>query len=248
MNKIIVVPFGWQYLFMLYSPVTGMDFNNRLLGLVAGAVLIMIVQFTIHRKSSHTKNELSELIEIDEDNSLYKPVNIFRRKHSIHTVRWAYAFRICLITAITAFMVAFFDLQEARWIVYTVFSLTELYSENCTIQSKHRVQGTIFGALVILFIFLFIKNNTIRTMIVVAGGYLDSFTKNYRDKMICVTVSVIASTALINNTLYAAVKRVSYILLGTMLVLIVDKFIFKKQLKDFEAIESTILKKAKTLF
>ncbi|MCA9765250.1 MAG: FUSC family protein [Carnobacterium sp.] len=237
LNKTLVVPFGLQYLFMLYSPVTGIDFDKRLIGLVAGAVLVMITQFIIHPKSSQSENETLELVEVNEDTSLYKTVRVIGRDYSVHRVRGAYALRIGLITAITAFIVAFFNLQEGRWIVYTVFSLTELYSENCTIRSKQRVQGTIFGAVIILVLFVFIKDNSIRAMIILVAGYLDSFTTNYRDKMICVTISVIASTALINNALYAAVNRISYILIGTILALIVDKLVFKNKLNDFKEIK-----------
>ena len=233
LNKMMVVPFGLQYLFMLYSPVTGSDFNKRLLGLAVGAVLIMVVQFVIHGKIKHPTDEPFELVEKNKEDNLYKPTVLFGRPYAIHPIRAAYAFRIGLITAITVFIVAFFNLQEGRWIVYTVFSLTELYSENCIIRSKQRVQGTIFGAIIVLFLFIFIKDNSIRALIILIGGYLDSYTTNYRDKMICVTVSVIASTALINNTLYAAVNRIGYILIGTILALIVNQLVFKKQLNDF---------------
>ncbi|MGB6178292.1 FUSC family protein [Carnobacterium sp.] len=238
LNKIMVVPFGLHYLFMLYNPVSGIDFNKRLIGLIAGAVLVMIVQFIVHRKNISQEEELLNPGPIDEFNSLYEPVRLFGREYAIHSIRGAYALRIGLITAITAFIVAFFNLQEGRWVVYTVFALTELYSEDCISRSKQRIQGTILGTLIVLVLFFFIKDTSLRAMIILVGGYLDSYTTNYRDKMICVTISVIASTALVNNTLYAAVNRVGYILVGTALALLVDKLIFQKQYKDYETLDT----------
>lgn len=238
LNKIMVVPFGLHYLFMLYNPVSGIDFNKRLIGLIAGAVLVMIVQFIVHRKNIFQEEELLNPGPIDEFNSLYEPVRLFGREYAIHSIRGAYALRIGLITAITAFIVAFFNLQEGRWVVYTVFALTELYSEDCISRSKQRIQGTILGTLIVLVLFFFIKDTSVRAMIILVGGYLDSYTTNYRDKMICVTISVIASTALVNNTLYAAVNRVGYILVGTALALLVDKLIFQKQYKDYETLDT----------
>lgn len=238
LNKIMVVPFGLHYLFMLYNPVSGIDFNKRLIGLIAGAVLVMIVQFIVHRKNIFQEEELLNPGPIDEFNSLYEPVRLFGREYAIHSIRGAYALRIGLITAITAFIVAFFNLQEGRWVVYTVFALTELYSEDCISRSKQRIQGTILGTLIVLVLFFFIKDTSVRAMIILVGGYLDSYTTNYRDKIICVTISVIASTALVNNTLYAAVNRVGYILVGTALALLVDKLIFQKQYKDYETLDT----------
>lgn len=231
LTKVTIIPFGLQYLFMLYTPVSGSDFSKRILGLIFGAVLIMVVQLIIHRKNNNTKIKESEF---DEKEEIYKHIQAFGKTFKIHTVRGAYAIRIGLITAITAFAVAFFNLQHGRWIVFTVFSLTELYSENCKIRSKQRLQGTIIGALIIIVLFMLIKNNTIRGLIVLVGGYLDTYTTNYRDKMICVTMSVVASVSLINGTIITAMERVCYVFIGIILAIIVDKLIFRKKLADFE--------------
>ncbi|MEL5900752.1 FUSC family protein, partial [Clostridium sporogenes] len=61
LNKVTIIPFGLQYLFMLYTPVSGNDFSKRILALSLGAVLIMAVQLIIHRKN--IKNEDSQLIK-----------------------------------------------------------------------------------------------------------------------------------------------------------------------------------------
>lgn len=230
MNKVIIVPFGLQYLFMLYTPVTGIDYTKRLLCLGVGSVLIMAVQFLIHRKNDRAKVEKRERNQYDT----FEYIQLFK-KYKINKVRAAYAFRIGLLTAIAAFIVSYFELQQGRWIVYTIFSLTELYSENCKIRSKQRLQGTIIGAIIILILFMFIKDNTIRGLIVLVGGYLDSYTTNYRDKMICVTMSVVATVSLVNGTLITALERVFYVLLGIILAVIADKLIFNKKLADFEA-------------
>lgn len=229
LNKVTIIPFGLQYLFMLYTPVSGNDFSKRILALSLGAVLIMAVQLIIHRKN--IKNEDSQLIEFDKKEEIYRYVDIFGKKYKIHTIRGAYAIRIGLITSITAFTVAFFNLQQGRWIVYTIFSLTELYSENCKIRSKQRLQGTIIGALIIMVLFMFIKNNTIKGLIVLVGGYLDTYTTNYRDKIICVTMSVVASVSITNGTIITAMERVGYVFIGMILAIIVDKLIFRKNME-----------------
>ena len=61
LNKVILVPFGLQYLFMLYTPVTGTDFTKRLIGLATGAFLIMLVQLEVYRKSKNNKDEGSKV-------------------------------------------------------------------------------------------------------------------------------------------------------------------------------------------
>lgn len=231
LNKNIIVPFGLQYLFMLYSPVDNGDFTKRLLGLAFGAIIIMVVQFIVHRKKVSKQAEESGLIEEKQDQ--YTSVKIFKKEYKFHVVRGSYAIRIGLITAITAFLVAFFNIEQGRWIVYTIFSLTELYSEECKTRSAQRLHGTVIGLAIILVLFTFIKDNTVRGLIALLGGYLDTYTRNYKEKMICVTMSVVAAASLSNNALNMVTERIGYILIGIVLALLVDKFVFRKQLTDF---------------
>lgn len=225
MNKIMVAPFGLQYLFILYSPVEGSELRIRLLALGAGAVIIMVTQFIIHRKNK--ERETGDKL-IDFRNNIQKGEG-FR-------VREAYALRIGLVTAISAFMVAFFEINQGRWIVYTVFALTELYSEHCKLRSRQRLEGTIVGVLVVFVLFFFIKSPTLRTALILAGGYLDTYTTNYRDKMICATVSVIASISLTSGTMAMGVSRIVYVMIGVALALIGDALVFRKELAEVGAI------------
>ena len=232
LNKVMVVPFGLQYLFMLYTPVEGSDFTKRLVGLAIGAILIMLVQLVIYKGSKNNKVEDSEIEnninnENKEENEYVRVFN----KVNIHHVRGAYAIRIALLTAIAVFIVDFFNLAQGRWIVYTIFSLTELYSEHCRVRSKQRLQGTVIGIIIIMLLFVVIKDNTIRGLIVLLGGYLDTYTTNYRDKIICVTMSVVASVSLTNGTITTAIERVGYICIGIILALLADKLVFNKKLE-----------------
>ncbi|MDU2489159.1 MAG: FUSC family protein [Clostridium celatum] len=232
LNKVIVVPFGLQYLFMLYTPVEGSDFTKRLVGLATGAILIMLVQLVIYKGSKNNKVEDSEIEnninnENKEENEYVRVFN----KVNIHHVRGAYAIRVALLTTIAVFIVDFFNLAQGRWIVYTIFSLTELYSEHCRVRSKQRLQGTVIGIIIIMLLFIVIKDNTIRGLIVLLGGYLDTYTTNYRDKIICVTMSVVASVSLTNGTITTAIERVGYICIGIILALLADKLVFNKKLE-----------------
>ena len=191
LNKVILVPFGLQYLFMLYTPVTGTDFTKRLIGLATGAFLIMLVQLVVYRKSKNNKVEGSKVENTNiekaslKDNTINKESEYIRifNKFDIHHVRGAYAIRVALITTIAVFLVALFNLAQGRWIVYTIFAVTELYSEHCRVRSKQRLQGTIIGVIIIMLLFMVIKDNAIRGLLVLLAGYLDSYTTNYRDKL-----------------------------------------------------------------
>ena len=229
MNKMMVIPFGLQYLFMLYSPVVDYDFIKRLIELGVGAILVMIVQLITYRRSNKNKEENKIELNndnVNKDNIKDKFTNIYN-KFKVNDVRMAYSIRIAIITTIAIFLVGFFHLANGRWLVYTVFSLTELYSEQCRSKSRQRLQGTIIGGIIIILLFMFIKDSAIRGLIVLLAGYLDSYTTNYRDKVICITMAVVASISLAGNiTVFVAIERLIYVALGILLAIFADKFIF----------------------
>lgn len=61
------------------------------------------------------------------------------------------------------------------------------------------------------------------------GGYLDAFTRNYQEKIICVTISVVASGALMNQVFLVAIERISFVSLGVLIAIIANKTIIKPQ-------------------
>ncbi len=221
MTKVMVAPFGLQYLFILYSPIQGIELGKRLVALAVGAFLIMVIQFILHGKSKDGEigDKLIEFSRVSEKSLTYG-------------VRESYAIRIGIVTAMSIFFVAFFKIEQGRWIVYTVFALTELYSEHCKLRSRQRLEGTIIGALMILVLFIFIKDNSLRIVMMLLAGYVDTYTTNYRDKMICVTISVVASVSLISGTLATAVSRVACVIIGVAFALIMDELVLKKKLAE----------------
>lgn len=149
LTKMIILPYGLQYLFMLYGPVYGEVYIKRLLALITGAVLIMISQYIVHGKDKNKpqKESSNSVFEKGTHNEMYRTIHIFGKEYNVNTIRLAYAIRIGLLTAITAFVTHYFKLQEGRWMTYTIFSVTEFYSDNCKIKSKREFKQHLLAQL-----------------------------------------------------------------------------------------------------
>lgn len=234
MTKGLILPYGLQYLFMLNSPVDGHIFVKRIYALIFGAIIIMISQFIVNAKKNNVFKKENSIIGFNKDeiDSVYKEYALFGKKVKIHTIRASYAIRVGLLTAITSFIALYFKLPEGRWMIYTIFSLTELYSENCKIRAWKRLQGTIIGSAVVIVAFMFIKNPALRGLIILIAGYLSSFASDYRDVMILATISAIAPLAITNGSVYIALKRIMYVIIGTILALLANRFILRKSQKE----------------
>ncbi|RDY26318.1 FUSC family protein [Romboutsia weinsteinii] len=241
LNKSIILPYGLQYLFMLYKPVQGIDFTNRMIALIFGAVLIMASQYIVHssKKEANAVGEVEDRNKLEAeicvakyDNDEYKKFRLFEKDIYIHKKRALYAIKLGALTSITAFVTQYLGLAQGAWMSYTIFSLTEIYSEDTKVRSKKRVEGTMIGGLIVIISFLVLKDDTSRTLIILLAGYLNPFFKDYKHIIILVTISSVAPLALSHGSIFAVGQRLMFVIIGAILALIVDKLIYVTKHED----------------
>lgn len=162
----------------------------------------------------------------------FNRVTVHKRSLQVDSAKFRYAIRLGVVGTITAFFAQYFNLSEGRWLSLTIFSLIQPYMEISNTRAKDRVQGTIIGGLIVLISFAFIKNQVARTVMILSAGYIDSYTKTYRDKIICVTVSAVASAAIMGHANILVLERVIFIVIGALLTVIANKYILPYKIKD----------------
>lgn len=156
----------------------------------------------------------------------------YKKDFSIDSLRFSFATRLAIAVTLGAFLTQFFNLTEGRWMVYTIFSLIQPYAENCKTKAKERVQGTIIGTLIVLVSFTLIKSTGGRFAVILLAGYLNPFFTNYRDIAVTFTISAVASAALMGGTTKFVLARISFVLLGTLIALLSNKFILPFKIED----------------
>ena len=222
LTKKVIIPYGLQYLFMLYTPVTRDVFSKRVGALIFGAFFIVMINYIVNFRRDKI-NEVDQ--EIDEENK-DDPIKDSKNIH----LRIRYAVRLGLMTALAAFITAYFNLSEGRWMAYTIFSVTELFPEHTNIKIKHRLQGTIIGSIAVVIMFVIFSDINSRVLIMILAGYLNSFFDEYKHKMILVTISAIASVALSGGILIMALERIGFVIIGAMFSILGNKIYEKRQL------------------
>ncbi|MCR8755769.1 FUSC family protein [Clostridioides difficile] len=155
----------------------------------------------------------------------FKRLSIYKKNFNLNSIRFSYAVKIALATAVAGFIMDYFHLRDGRWIMLTVFSLTQPYAENCIQRSRKRIEGTFIGAVIFIVLFSIIKDSTLRSLIVLLAGYINSYVVDYRKLMVCVTVSALGSAVVMGDPNVLTISRISYVALGAIIALIVNKFI-----------------------
>ena len=234
LTKALIVPIGLLYLFMHFSPVTGKDFALRMAALAISPCLIMLLQLIIHKKESNMLDDDRSVIKkIDPPVLETKEYHFFGKTYHLNPVRLSYSLRIGLLTAITSFFAMFllnrYNIPEGRWMVYTIFSVTQLYSTDCRIRSKQRFIGTLIGGAIIFILFLFIQDTMIRGLLVLLFGYLNTYFTDYRDSIIIITISAVGSSSLSADTGLMVFYRILFVGIGILVALIGDYLLFPQE-------------------
>lgn len=150
--------------------------------------------------------------------------------------RLAYGIRVGLLFALTGFVTKLFDLEFGKWMMFTVFALTQPYAEFSLAKSKKRVFGTAIGAIILLIAFSIIKESSGRMMVLLLAGYLLSYVNDYKYKAILITICATCVDAVSHiNPVYVIMSRVVFVAIGVIISLLANKFLLRREYKHAEA-------------
>ena len=155
-----------------------------------------------------------------------------KKDFSLKSLRFSFGARLGIVIAFTGFITQWFELTQGKWMAFTAFVLIQPYYENCKVKAKQRVQGTLIGGVIVLVTFGLIKNDGARLGIVLLAGYLNPFFNNYRNMVVVITVSAVASAALAGGTTDFVLARIAFVLLGTGISLFANRFILPFKIQD----------------
>jgi uncharacterized membrane protein YccC len=140
--------------------------------------------------------------------------------------------RMAISITIGAFIMNFFKLAEGRWILFTILSLTNPIYEIYKSKVPQRIVATLIGAIIVVILFTIFKGQTARLLIVMACGYLQSYVNEYKYRMIFITVCAIGTAAVVGNIEQFTIERILMVILGSIIAIIANKYIFPYKLKN----------------
>ncbi|NEU05055.1 FUSC family protein [Clostridium senegalense] len=215
LNEGLYIPFGLQYMFMLNTPVDDKKFVIRLVALVFGALFSVTLQYTMNRNKNGSVNKFKLKDEI------FKYNKNFTKK----SLMFSYGVRMALVMGISTFIMEKIDLPEVRWIMYTVFSLTKPYKDNCNERISKRIEGTLIGSIIFIVLFTIIESSVLRTVLLMVVGYTNTYITEYRKMIICVTISALGTVAIGQELFLITLERILFIIIGTIISKVINNYV-----------------------
>lgn len=162
----------------------------------------------------------------------YKMINIHKKEFYTKSVKFSYAIRVSLGITISAFIADYFKFPEGRWIYFTAFAIIIPIYELSKKKLRDRIFATLVGGAIIVIVFTLFKNMLIRMLVIMAAGYLRSYTSTYRYGTIYTTICAIGAAAMTGGAVVLTIDRIVFVIFGTIIAIIINRFVLPVRMKD----------------
>ena len=162
----------------------------------------------------------------------YKMINIHKKEFYTKSVKFSYAIRVSLGITISAFIADYFKFPEGRWIYFTAFAIIIPIYELSKKKLRDRIFATLVGGAIIVIVFTLFKNMLIRMLVIMAAGYLRSYTSTYRYGTIYTTICAIGAAAMTGGEVVLTIDRIVFVIFGTIIAIIINRFVLPVRMKD----------------
>lgn len=203
----VYLPFVLCYIFAQGTPVSSDLMPVRITGLFIGAVVVSLAYYIIHRKTPDTEHEsLANLI----------------KSMDLADVRFQFAAKLAIGITIAMFIGELFHLQKAMWISASVFSLIQPEINMTKERIKHRLIGTLIGAISFIFIFVVLPPQY-SIVITLLLNYVYMFVVEYRIQMIFITINALNASLLLFDYQTSIPMRLWFIVVGAVIAASISK-------------------------
>lgn len=162
----------------------------------------------------------------------YRKLKIFKRDFSDKSVKFSYAVKSSIGISIAIFIADYFNISEGKWIYFTTWSLIIPIYELSKKKTKDRFFATVIGSISVVILFSIFKDSTIRGLILILSGYIRLYNDEYRYATIFNTISAIGAAALMGGQTVLSIKRIIFVILGSIIAMLVNKFILSVKIKE----------------
>ncbi|KMT21882.1 FUSC family protein [Clostridium cylindrosporum] len=178
--------------------------------------------------------EYRKIIRKTDIPKVFRAGYVMRKNFHLKSVKLSYALRSAVVVTLGYFIVKYFNLPEGRWLVFTLFALIQPYMQDTEIKTWHRIKGTLVGVIVFIILFSLVKDFTLRSVIVLLVGYINSFLdkSGYDKQMIFITISALGVAAITGDIGALATERIVYVLIGVLIALIANRLILPYRVED----------------
>ena len=201
----VYLPFVVCYIFSQGTPVYEMDLVKRMIGLLAGGILVSIVYVISHRKTKHHRGILS----------------LFKEIHPT-SLRTRFALRLAFSLTLGMFLGDIFGLRRTAWICMTINSLVLPFLHETRKRFPFRLLAQLPAAAIVYLFFVLIMPKEWYVVGLFFTSFLYMFATNYFIQQIFVATNALVGAMTFTDAPDAILMRFVLVSLGAAIVVVTN--------------------------
>ncbi|MGL4914399.1 MAG: FUSC family protein, partial [Romboutsia sp.] len=188
------------------------------------------------------KNLIIEFYKMEKENlRVKKKINfidikesfkIIKEDFNVNSVRFIFSFRTAVLISVIYFIIQRYHIDYGKWIIFTIASVSQPYNETVKNRAKERIFGTLIGAFIYYGLSFVLTSESERIIIILVAVYLYIHFKTYMKNVMMITIMFLGLATLTTvNTTNATEWRIFFIVVGSIIVVFGNKFIFPYNFK-----------------
>ena len=178
------------------------------------------------------KKDINKVYERWQRSYLDKTRYTFKEYFRRDSIRFKFAMRMAITLTLSLFVGELLGFYKIIWAIITIMSVIQPYYEETLKKTKDRVVGNTIAIVFTGVVINIMDNRYVTIVILIASLYLLYGFKEYHKISLFAAIASICVASLSNNINELLVYRITYVIIGVLIVILVNKFIYPYKLKD----------------
>lgn len=194
--------------------------------------ILINLQDAISQLSALNKKDINKVYKEWDRSNVDRIKITFKEYFKPETIRFKFAMRMAFTLTFSIFMAELLGFYKIIWAIITIMSIMQPYYEDTLSKTKERVLGNVLAIVFTGIVISFVNIRLVTIVILVCSLYLLYGFKEYYKISLFAGIASICVASLTENIKILLAYRVIYVIVGVLIVMFANKFIFPYKLKN----------------
>ncbi|MGG7177768.1 FUSC family protein [Clostridium paraputrificum] len=189
------------------------------------------------------KKEINKVYKEWQRSDLDRIKTTFKEYFNPESIRYKFAMRMAITLTMALFIGETLGYYKIIWVIITIMSIMQPYYEDTLSRTKERIVGNVIAIIFTGVTINFINIRWVTVLILIISLYLLYGFKDYSKISLFAAVASICISSLTENINTLIFYRVSYVLVGVLVIILVNRYLFPYKLEyGIEDLKKKIIK------
>lgn len=194
--------------------------------------ILRYIHKTIVELYNMDKKKMNKIYKEWERSDIERVKNLVKSNYKKGYIRMNFALRLSIVLTISLFVGDILEFYKIIWVSITIMSVMQPYYEDTLKRSKERLKGNLIGIILIIAVLSLTTTPIVPIIILIVSLYLTYAFNEYSKLSTFTTLASMSIASLSAPTGENAIYRIFYVLIGLLIVVLSNRYLFPYKLES----------------